>query len=47
MPVLLLLGLGALVGGGGVWLVSDRAKTLTNLALLGGGTYLYFKYIKK
>ncbi len=42
MPLYLVyLGVGALVGGGGVWVATETTKTLTTFAIIGGGLYLY------
>lgn len=43
MPLLIVGAIGAALGAGGTLAVTDSAKTLGTLALLGGGAYLAFK----
>jgi hypothetical protein len=42
MP-LLLLGAGALLGGGTVWAVSETSKKLVTAAVVGGALYYLYK----
>lgn len=41
IPYLIYAGVGALVGGGTVWVATDATKKLTTLALIGGALYIY------
>ncbi|MCG8392753.1 MAG: hypothetical protein MI745_06690 [Pseudomonadales bacterium] len=43
MPLLIVGGLGLLAGAGGTLAVTNSAKTLGTLALLGGAGYLAYK----
>lgn len=43
MPLLLI---GAVLGGGTVWFVSDAGDKLAKIALVGGGVWLAYKYLK-
>jgi hypothetical protein len=41
LPYWAYLGIGALVGGGGVWVATETTKKITTLAVIGGALYLY------
>jgi len=43
MPLLLVGAVGAMLGAGGTLAVTNSAKTLGTIALLGGGAYLAYK----
>lgn len=45
MPVFLIgLGIGAALGGGGIWFASDKVGSALKWGAIAGGLYLGYKY---